>query len=306
MLLVKEVTLRAIEVFTCGVRMNQDFVRSVPSGMSSQLTRQATLILMVAMALAGVVGLLAWGPVVLASHMHQFADQRGWRGVPNALNVLSHLPLIPVGIWGLWRVSRLPAGERLRWIWFWFFVCQLLATIGGMAYHFAPDDASFMWDQVPKSAASTLFALAFLAERVDRRMGHSGAVALGLLAALLGGVWWIFTAERDQVGDLRPLMWLEMLPVLLVAAGAWTLNGHLLTRQDWLRSQLSFVVAQAVDWGDGWIFDATHQAISGHAIRHLALAACCGWVAYRLGAVVRPAERLSLSAAWPTASQAGS
>ena len=101
MLLVKAVTLRAIEVSTCGARMNQDFVRSVPSGMSSQLTRQATLILMVAMALAGVVGLLAWGPVVLVSHMHQFADQRSWRGMPNALNVLSHLPLIPVGIWGL-------------------------------------------------------------------------------------------------------------------------------------------------------------------------------------------------------------
>ncbi|MEY2837755.1 MAG: hypothetical protein RJB60_54, partial [Pseudomonadota bacterium] len=36
--------------------------------------------------------------------------------------------------------------------------------------------------------------------------------------------------------------------------------------------------------GDKAIFDATGHVISGHAVRHLALAACVGWVAYRLGA----------------------
>ncbi|MDE2593823.1 MAG: hypothetical protein KGL57_06260 [Burkholderiales bacterium] len=243
--------------------------------------------LMLAMALAAMVGLIAWGPVVLVSHMHHFADRRTWHGIPNAVNVWSHLPLIPIGIWGLWRVSCLPATERLRGIWFWFFVCQLLATLGGMVYHWAPSDTSFIWDQVPKSAASTLFALAFLAERADRRLGHANAIATGLIASLLGGIWWLYTLGLDGVGDLRPLMWLEMMPVLLVATGAWTLNGHLLTRHDWMRSQLSFVLAQALDWGDRWFFEATGQAISGHSLRHLALAACCGWVAYRLGGPVR-------------------
>lgn len=258
------------------------------SGMSSVLTRRATVTLMLAMAMAAMVGLVAWGPVVLVSHMHHFADQRTWHGVPNAVNVWSHLPLIPIGAWGLWQVSRLPAHERLRWIWFWFFVCQLLATLGGMVYHWAPADVSFIWDQVPKSAASTLFAFAFLAERVDRRFGHPNAIATALIASLLGGIWWLYTLGLEQVGDLRPLMWLEMLPVLLVATGAWTLNGRLLTRQDWLRSQLSFVLAQALDWADHSLYVATGQVVSGHSLRHLALAACCGWVAYRLGGAVRP------------------
>ena len=251
--------------------------------MSPPLTRRATVTLMLAMALAGVVGLVAWGPVVLVSHMHHFADQRSWQGVPNVVNVLSHMPLVPIGVWGLWRVSRLPSGESLRWIWFWFFVCQLLATFGGMVYHWAPSDVTFIWDQVPKSAASTLFAFAFLAERVDRRLGQANAIATALIASLLGGIWWLYTLGLDHVGDLRPLMWLEMLPMLLVATGAWTLSGHLLTRHDWMRSQLSFVLAQALDWGDRSIFEYNHGVISGHSLRHLALAACCGWVAYRLG-----------------------
>lgn len=263
-----------------------DLDRSSPfvSVSSSALNRRATLTLMLAMALAGGVGLWAWGPVVLVSHMHQFADQRSWRGLPNVWNVWSHLPLIPIGVWGLWRVSRLPRTESLRWVWLGFFICQILATLGGMAYHWAPNDESFIWDQVPKSAASTLFAFGFLAERVDRRMAQPAAILVALLASLMGGLWWMYTLHADHSGDLRPLMWLEMLPVLMVATGAWTLQGHLLSRQDWLRSQVSFVLAQALDWGDGWIFMVTHHGVSGHSLRHLALAACCGWVAYRLGA----------------------
>ena len=268
------------------------------SDVSTMVSRRATLALMFAMALAGAVGLVAWGPVQLASHMHHFADQRTWGTLPHAVNVLSHLPLIPVGLWGLWRVSRLPKSEPLRWIWFWFFICQMLATLGGMVYHWAPSDASFIWDQVPKSAASTLFALAFLAERVDRRMGLTPAIAAGLIAALSGGIWWLYSANVSQVGDLRPLMWLEMLPALLVASGGWTLDGHLLSRSDWLRSQISFVLAQALDWADRWVFLSTQEWVSGHSLRHIALAACCGWVAYRLGAT-QPATASQAAQAHP-------
>lgn len=263
--------------------MNLDAPSNMPIAEAAVLSRKGIATLMLAMALAGMVCLMAWGPVVLVSHMHQFADQRDWLGAPNGVNVWSHLPLIPVGLCGIWRVTQLPAGEPLRWIWAGFFICQLAATVGGMVYHWVPTDATFMWDQVPKSAASTLFALAFLAERVDRRFGAMPAMASGLAASGLGGLWWLYTLGLGQVGDLRPLMWLELLPVLLVATGAWTLHGHLLSRQDWMRSQISFALAQILDWGDRAVYLASGQLVSGHALRHIALAACCGWVAYRLG-----------------------
>ncbi|MDE2402146.1 MAG: hypothetical protein KGL90_10815 [Burkholderiales bacterium] len=239
--------------------------------------------LMLAMALAAIAGLMANGPMGLVPHRHYFADEGLWLGVPNGRLVLSHLPLVPMGVWGIWRVSCLPSNEPLRWIWGWFFLCQMLATFGGMIYHLEPGDAAFIWDQVPKSAACSLFAFAFLAERVDRRCGGVPAITIALTAPLLGGGWWIYSLHQDGVGDLRPLLWLEMLPVLLVATGAWTLSGHLLSRQDWLRSQVSFVVAQTVDWTDASVYQLSHHLIGGHSARHLALAACVGWVAYRLG-----------------------
>lgn len=269
----------------------------VDPAFSSPLSRRATVALMLAMALAAVVGLVAWGPVGLVPHMHHFVDEGSWSGVPNGINVLSHVPLIPIGFWGIWRVSRLPLNEPLRWIWGWFFLCQMLATLGGMFYHLAPGDSAFIWDQVPKSAACSLFAFAFLAERIDRRFGESPAIATALIAALLSGVWWLVSLHHDGVGDLRPLIWLEMLPVLLVATGAWTLRGHLLSRQDWMRSQISFLVAQTVDWTDATVFELTHHVIGGHSVRHLALAACVGWVAYRLGQeTVRPHEKTASKA----------
>lgn len=41
---------------------------------------------------------------------HSFADQRTMIGVPNALNVLSNLPFLIVGVWGLFFM----AGEGSR------------------------------------------------------------------------------------------------------------------------------------------------------------------------------------------------
>lgn len=252
---------------------------------SSVLMRRSTVALMFAVALAGAAGLVAWGPVGLVPHMHQFADARVVWGAPYGVNVWSHLPLVPLGIWGLWRVSRLPRSEPLRWVWGCFFCCQMLATVGGMVYHWAPSDLTFIWDQVPRSSACALFAAAFLAERIDRRFGHAPAIVMALSASVLGGLWWLYSLHTWGIGDLRPLIWLELSPIAMVATGAWTLHGHLLSRQDWMRSLLSFVVAQTVDWADRPIYEWTHQVVSGHSLRHLALAACVAWVAFRLGAV---------------------
>lgn len=251
--------------------------------LSPVLSRRATMALMFAIALAGAAGLVAWGPVGLVPHMHQFADTRRLLDTPNGANVWSHLPLLPIGVWGLWRVSRLPGEESLRGVWAAFFCCQMLATLGGMAYHWRPEALSLVWDQVPRSAACALFASAFLAERIDPRFGGPPVIAVALGAACLGGVWWLWSLQAWGLGDLRPLLWLELCPMAIVATGAWNLHGHLLTRNDWMRSQLSFVVAQTVDWFDAPIYEWTGQWLSGHAIRHLALAACVGWVAYRLG-----------------------
>ena len=49
----------------------------------------------------------AFGPhLVQHADYHAFADQREALGVPSALNVLSNLPFLFGGLWGLWQVGR--------------------------------------------------------------------------------------------------------------------------------------------------------------------------------------------------------
>ena len=48
-------------------------------------------------AAAALLAFAVWGPFLPASaHQHDFADQRGWQGLPCALDVLSNLPFAVV------------------------------------------------------------------------------------------------------------------------------------------------------------------------------------------------------------------
>ena len=44
-------------------------------------------------------------PIPQDPAFHEFADQRGWIGLPNALNLLSNLPFIVIGALGLVRLA---------------------------------------------------------------------------------------------------------------------------------------------------------------------------------------------------------
>lgn len=276
-----------------------------PLALPAQLNRRSSLVMLFALVAASLVGLLAWGPVELTRHSHGFADQRAWLGVPNAFNVLSHLLLIPFGLWGWQRVARLPAGEPLRLVWALFFTAQLLATLGGMAYHWAPSDQRYVWDQLPKSMACTFMACAFLAERINLSWASPPALLAASTANVLAGLWWIGTLGVHGSGDLRPLLWLEFMPTLLVATGAWNLTGRLLRRQDWQRALISFVLAQGVDWCDQTIWAASGW-VSGHCLRHVALASCVGWLAYRLGRDLSPAQPAATAELVPRPQHRGS
>ena len=53
-------------------------------------------------AAAALLAFAVWGPFLPASaHQHDFADQRGWHGLPCALDVLSNLPFAVAGAWGI-------------------------------------------------------------------------------------------------------------------------------------------------------------------------------------------------------------
>jgi hypothetical protein len=258
--------------------------------MTAELTQRCTMALLFSLALATLVGLVALGPVTLQPEAHLFADERALGWLPNASNVLTHLPLFVVGWWGWRRVRQLDAPADLKRPWTWFFLAAIPAGLMGSVYHWAPDDMRFVLSQIPRSYASVLLLCVFLAERVDRRWG-SHPVLLGWLAAmLLGGLWWAGTHELTGAGDLRPLLWIGLSPLLLVPAGIWRLPGSRISGANWLVVLVLFAMAHALQWADAAVMRALDGVASGHALHHIALAGCIGWLAYCADAPVPTAS----------------
>lgn len=252
--------------------------------MPTDLTRRCTVALLAALALSTLAGLLAYGPVTLSAHAHEFADQRPLWGLPSALDLLSHLPVIAAGLWGWRRIQALPASlpPPCRRAWATFFLAAAATGLAGAVYHWAPDDARFVLSQTTRSAACGLLVLVLLSERVDLRWGSRAAVVAMLAVAGAGALWWALTQWLDSEGDLRPLLWVGLLPLLLTLAGAWQLPGSRVPGRDWLAALLAFAAAHLLQLGDHAVMTWTGW-ISGHTLHHLALAGCVAWLAYCVG-----------------------
>lgn len=94
-----------------------------------------------------------------------------------------------------------------------------------------------------------------LARRVDRAWDERPAwLALGLVWFLGLGAWMLGTLE-DRGGDARGLLWLEMLPLWLAAAGLWgrpAQASHLVGQAERIVQRgPAFGVVNQVDMGTG-------------------------------------------------------
>ena len=125
---------------------------------------------------------------------HNFADQRLMLGVPNLLNVISNLPFLMVGIWGL----RLLRGKAARIL----FLAVAATAFGSAWYHLSPSDQTLFWDRLPMAIAfMALFSII-----LGRGMTLWPLVATGIASV----VYWHFT------GDLRLYALVQFVPMIAI------------------------------------------------------------------------------------------
>ncbi|XP_058091296.1 uncharacterized protein LOC131237502 isoform X2 [Magnolia sinica] len=112
---------------------------------------------------------------------HDFADQRQYLGIPNALNVVSNFPFLLIGVTGLilcyrnyFRLSL----EGEVWGWACFFVGVAAVAFGSSYYHLKPNDARLVWDRLPMTIAFTSIMAVFIIERIDEKRGTISIVPL--------------------------------------------------------------------------------------------------------------------------------
>jgi hypothetical protein len=231
-------------------------------------------------ALALFIGLWLAGPLRQWDDYHAFADSRPWLGVPNAADVLSNLPFFVVGGLGLWRLRRgVPDGPS-RKAWQLLCVALLCTGAGSTFYHWAPNNAALAFDRIPIAWACVALTGALLAERVHARWATLPALALGVVVATGTVAYWWFTEQRGA-GDLRPYLFVQVLPMLLVPL-ALLMKLHALhtpctPASAWWAVLGLYAAAKGTELADHAVLAATGW-VSGHTLKHLLAAAAAGWI----------------------------
>jgi hypothetical protein len=219
------------------------------------------------LALASMLVVWLLPPIAQSAAYHRFADTRPAFGVPNAWNVLTNVPFLFAGVWGLVWCARRPALPA-RAAWIVAFAGIALVSIGSAWYHLGPSDASLVWDRLPMTIGFMGLLAAVLARPLGERVGRLllwPAVAIGIASV----VFW------DVTGDLRPYVWVQFTPLLLVAAILVVDPPPPAERRALGAAIVLYGLAKVLELLDPQIDAALGGVVSGHALKHLAAAAAC-------------------------------
>jgi hypothetical protein len=236
--------------------------------MTAMTKRLLTHLPMLLSALAAL-AMLAYGPIPQLPHYHDFADRRSWLGLPHAADVLSNVGFALVGLWGL--VGLWPKRHQPQlapgWPGYVLFLAALILTAAGSSYyHLVPDDARLVWDRLPIALAC---AGLLAAVRAESRPGAGDRPRLlSLAGAAVASVWWWYFTGRHGVGDLRPYLLLQGLPLVLIPLWQAIYGAPARDRAAFGLALGCYVLAKFAELYDHEILAAL-GVVSGHTLKHL-------------------------------------
>ena len=205
---------------------------------------------------------------------HEFADCRTLFGVPNFFNVVSNLPFLLFGGWGLvliWRGggSFLDGREQLPYL--VFFLGAALTSAGSAYYHLAPDNPRLVWDRLPMTLGFAGLVAAAIAERLDLRLGLRSLWPLLVLGVFTVLYW--YGTERAGAGNVMPYGvyqgWSILIIVLVLACYPATRYSHG-SLLGW--AAIWYGLAKVFETFDLGVYRLTQGLMSGHAIKHVVAA----------------------------------
>ncbi len=206
----------------------------------------------------------AHGHTHVYAHGHPFVDARTLWGIPNAMDVLSNLPFVLLGAWGLWHLrspAALPSATRVPAM--VFFAGLVLTCASSSFYHWAPDAWGLALDRAGMAFAFAGVLGLAVADRVSQRAAQ--AVWASVLAAGMVSI-----ALNYTTGAIAPWAVVQFggMAVVLWAATQRALPGALGIR--WGVVIAIYALAKLLELGDAWVFHSTMNTVSGHSLKHIA------------------------------------
>jgi hypothetical protein len=203
-------------------------------------------------------------PIPQVPSYHFFADQRSFWGIPRAMDSLSSLLFVPLGIWGLCLIDS----KKEKCLWSIFFGMTILTGFGSLYYHLDPSNFRLVFDRLPIAIAFMALLSILIGERTKTAIGMYLApflIGLGIFSV----VWWI-KGETEGAGDMRLYLWSQL--ITLIAIFYLVLAFPSKGRKELLLAAAFYIFAVVSEFYDGEIFRILGQTISGHTLKHLSAA----------------------------------
>jgi len=242
------------------------------------ISRSKAPLLLISVAIVVAIIALLIPPIPQPLAYHNFADHRGWMGIPNFGDVTSNLPFAIVGVWGLIFLFS-PRGEnfsdpRERWLYIVMFTALILTAFGSAYYHLAPSNARLVWDRIPIMIVFMALLAAVIAERVSVMAGLALFPVFEIVGVASVLMW--RAGELRGHGDLRFYAAVQVYAILILLLAL--LFPAKYTRGADLAAVVGFyALAKILEESDRQVF-ALGRVVSGHTLKHLAAAAAGYWI----------------------------
>jgi hypothetical protein len=233
-----------------------------------------------AVALVVLVALAVVPPLPEPHILRALVDERAFLGIANFLNVVSNVPLLLVGAWGLHFLTRGrpdafadPAEKRPYAL---LFLAVALTAFGSAYYHLAPDDdTGLMWDRLPMSVAFMALLSAVLVERINAKAGLGLLVPLAVIGAA-SVVHWRWSILRGAE-DILPYAVVQYGGIAVIVALALAFPSRYTRGGDLIVAGALYALAKTAEMLDAQIYALGH-IVSGHTLKHLVAAVSVAWL----------------------------
>ena len=226
-------------------------------------------------------------PVSQPQNYYNFSDKNNYYGISNFWNVISNIPFLIVGIYGLVLNKQKKLihdnypGIPIYGI---FFLGVFLTGFGSSWFHLNPNNETLVWDRLPMTIGFMALTTALLSEYSYREFQKQFIYPL-LLIGFISVVYWHMTEQAGR-GDLRLYALVQFLPMLVIPVVAFTNKSRFTNNVKLVGVIVFYLLAKVAEHYD----QAIHQLlgdISGHSIKHL-LAAIATYLVLRMLMLRKP------------------
>ncbi len=229
------------------------------------------LILIAVVGMAVVVSLSLVDAIPQDADYHAFSDADTLFGIPNALNVLSNIPFLLVGVAGLSliisgksKTRHVVESNKLAYV--LFFTAVSLVALGSGYYHLKPTNETLLWDRIPMTIAFMALYSIVIGEFVSEKIGRLCLlpfVCLGIASVL----YWSYT-ESIGMGDLRYYAIVQFFPLVTIPIIILFYKPRFEQAYAYWWLLAAYVAAKLFETFDSSIHEFLFFT-SGHSLKHL-------------------------------------